>query len=167
MDHRSQPRRVRRQPEPGAGARNLRGTAHRRRRHRRTPGRAPERGDRALSIRLSGEFHVLLAECTGSPLVVRELQELLSRTSMLVAFFEAAAASECACEEHEEILVALAEGDAARALKAMHTHLSLIETRLTPRAALPAVSDVEQELRHAWGAARKAAVKRLGKSTRT
>lgn len=123
--------------------------------HGRAEHAALKRGDRALSIRLSGEFHVLLAESTGSPFVVRELQELVSRTSLLVAFFETAAASECACEEHEEILVALSAGDAARALKAMHAHLSLIETRLTPRAALPAVGDVEPELRHAWGAARK------------
>ena len=123
--------------------------------HGRAEQTALKRGDRALSIRLSGEFHVLLAECTGSQFVVRELQELVSRTSMPVAFFEAAAASECACEEHEEILVALSEGDAARALKAMHAHLSLIETRLTPRASLPSVSDVEQELRRAWTAASK------------
>lgn len=128
---------------------------------------ALKRGDRALSIRLSGEFHVLLAECTGSPFVVRELQELVSRTSMLVAFFEAAAASECACEEHEEILVALSEGDAARASKAMHAHLSLIETRRTPRAALPAVSDVEQELRHAWAGAHKARPKTPGPPRRS
>lgn len=117
---------------------------------------AVKRGDRALSIRLSGEFHNLLAECTASPLVVRQLHELVSRTSMLVAFFEPAAASECACEEHEEILAALAKGDAARAIKAMHTHLSLIETRLTPRMSPPEPQgDPEKELKRAWAAARR------------
>ncbi len=110
---------------------------------------------------------MLLAECTGSQFVVRELQELVSRTSMLVAFFEVAATSECACEEHQEILVALSEGDAARALKAIHAHLSLIETRLTPRALLPAVSDVAQELRHAWASARQSNLKRVRKPARS
>jgi DNA-binding GntR family transcriptional regulator len=134
--------------------------------HGRREHEALKGGDRALSIRLSGEFHVLLAECTGSEFVVRELQELVSRTSMLVAFFEAPAASACACEEHEEILVALSEGDAARALKAMHAHLSLIETRLTPRAAPVDAKDPEAELKQAWAAARKAARGRSRKTVR-
>lgn len=117
---------------------------------------ALKRGDRALSIRLSGEFHTLLAACVASPFVLRQLQELVSRTSMLVAFFEPAASSECACEEHEEILAALLKADPARAMKAMHTHLSLIETRLTPRAALPdALAEPETELARAWAVATK------------
>lgn len=124
--------------------------AHGRREHE-----ALHAGNRALSIRLSGEFHVLLAEATGSPFVIRELQELVSRTSMLVAFFEPAAASECACEEHGEILHALTAGDAGRAIRAMHSHLSLIETRLTPRMEPPAANDPEAELERAWKAAAK------------
>ncbi len=111
---------------------------------------AAHAGDRALSIRLSGEFHLLLAACTGSPFVVREVQELVSRTSMLVAFFEPAASTECALEEHEEILAALAQGDAARAMKAMHVHLSLIETRLQPRAQAADAADPETEIARAW-----------------
>ena len=109
-------------------------------------------GDRALSIRLSGEFHILLAEQTESAFVVRQLQELVSRTSMLVAFFEPAASSECACEEHEDILQALAQGEAARAVKAMHVHLSLIETRLRPRPAAEPAADAETEIATAWSA---------------
>ena len=117
---------------------------------------ALRRGDRALSIRLSGQFHTLLAECAASPFVLRQLQELVSRTSMLVAFFEPAAASECACEEHEEILDALVQGDAGRAIKAMHSHLSLIETRLRPRLAAPETpNDPERALRLAWAAAQR------------
>lgn len=124
--------------------------AHGKREHQ-----ALTRGDRALSIRLSGQFHILLAECAGSPFVLRQLQELVSRTSMLVAFFEPAASSECACEEHEDILGALVQGDAARAIKAMHSHLSLIETRLTPRvAASEPPIDPEQALRLAWAVAK-------------
>ena len=112
-------------------------------------------GDRAASIRLSGEFHQLLASFTDSPFVVRQLHELVSRTAMLVAFFEPAAASECACEEHEDILRALARGDVARAVKAMHVHLSLIETRLRPRAGegVATDADTEAEIARAWARA--------------
>ena len=119
--------------------------AHGRREHA-----ALDRGDRALSIRLSGEFHVQLAQCTGSPFVVRELHELVSRTSMLVAFFESPGASACACEEHQAILTALSAGDAGSALKAMHTHLSLIETRLSQRTPPTAPSEPLAELARAW-----------------
>lgn len=114
-------------------------------------------GDRAQSIRLSGEFHMLLAGFTGSAFVMRELQELVSRTSMLVAFFEPAASSECACEEHDEILMALQQGDAARAVKAMHVHLSLIETRLRPRVGNATAPDAEAEIARAWAAAQNGA----------
>jgi DNA-binding GntR family transcriptional regulator len=112
--------------------------------------------DRARSIQLSGEFHLLLASFADSPFVLRTLQELVSRTAMLVAFFEPAASSACACEEHEDILRALAQGDAARAMKAMHVHLSLIETRLQPRAQAGTAADADAEIARAWEAAQHA-----------
>ena len=76
-------------------------------------------GDRARSIRLSGEFHLMLGRATGNPLVQRELQHLVSRTSMLVALFEPARAMRCACEEHADVLAALTAGDGSSAMKAM------------------------------------------------
>ncbi|GHC89903.1 transcriptional regulator [Pseudorhodoferax aquiterrae] len=111
--------------------------------------------DRARSIQLSGEFHLLLASFADSPFVLRALQELVSRTAMLVAFFEPAASSACACEEHDDIVRALAQGDAARAMKAMHAHLSLIETRLQPRAQAACGSDADAEIARAWEAAQQ------------
>jgi len=125
--------------------------------HGRREHQALHAGDRALSIRLSGEFHMLLASFAGSPFVLRELQELVSRTSMLVAFFEPAASSSCACDEHEEIFEALRRGDGARAMKAMHVHLSLIETRLIPRVPLHEGAgeseDTDVSIARAWAAA--------------
>ena len=111
-------------------------------------------GDRALSIRLSAEFHCLLAACCGSEFIQRQLQELVSRTSMLVAFFESEAASSCACEEHELIVEALREGDVRGALRSMHSHLSLVETRLRPRTAPRFAGDSVAVLEKAWRAER-------------
>lgn len=129
--------------------------------HGRREAAALKAGDRSESIRLSGEYHVLLAECAGSPFVERSMRELVSRTSMLVAMFESPGASSCACEEHEEITVALAEGDPARAVRAMHAHLSLIETRLTPRPlGAPVDASPEAVLRRAWSEARKSGARR-------
>lgn len=122
--------------------------------HTRRERLALKRGDRALSIRLSADFHELLAACCGSEFIRRELRELVSRTSMLVAFYEPDAASSCACEEHELVLEALREGDARGALRAMHSHLSLIETRLQPRGARSSGVDPIVVLAHAWRDAR-------------
>lgn len=112
---------------------------------------ATGRRDRAESVRLSAEFHYLLARATGSEWIETQLRQLVSRTSMLVALFEPARAMRCGCEEHAEIVDALAAGDAPAAMKAMHRHLALIETRLRPSADTPTDDPVEV-LRAAWAA---------------
>jgi DNA-binding GntR family transcriptional regulator len=118
--------------------------------HGRRERAALRKGDRSTAIRLSGEFHLLLAQCAGSDAVTRQLQELVSRTAMLVALFEDSMAGTCTCDEHEEIVEALRAGDAQRALRAMHAHLSLIETRLAPRALPECPIAPEKEIARAW-----------------
>lgn len=120
--------------------------------------RAARNGDRAESIRLSGQFHLLLAQATGSALIERELQHLVSRTSMLVALFEPARAMRCACEEHADILAALNAGDCGRAMGAMTRHLALIETRLRPARSTPG-DDAVQVVQEAWLAVQKSHAK--------
>ncbi len=110
---------------------------------------AHEHKSRAESVRLSGEFHILLAHMTKNEFVIRTMQELVARTSMLVAFFEDSNASECAVEEHEEILVALESRNPGAAAHAMMAHLALIETRLHPRAAPVGKADVQPALQAA------------------
>jgi len=112
---------------------------------------AQEGGDRAESVRLSAEFHVLLAQATRSAFVLQQVQELVSRTSMLVAVFEPARASQCACDEHRDIFTALLSGDGAAASRSMRTHLSLIETRLRPGVAAPS-RDAVETLSAMWAA---------------
>jgi DNA-binding GntR family transcriptional regulator len=127
--------------------------------HVRKESAAAEAGNRAESIRLSGEFHQLLARATGSAFIQRELQHLVSRTSMLVALFEPARSMRCACEEHQDIVTALLSGDGPGAMKAMHRHLALIETRLRPTRDLPSGDPVDV-LRADWLALQKPPRKR-------
>ncbi len=117
--------------------------------HLRKEEQAARNGDRAEGIRLSGEFHLLLAQATGSALITRELQHLVSRTAMLVALFEPARAMRCACEEHADILGAQKAGDSGRAMLVMTRHLALIETRLRPQPEAPG-SDAVEVVRDAW-----------------
>ncbi|MFL9909235.1 GntR family transcriptional regulator [Paraburkholderia sp. RL17-337-BIB-A] len=113
---------------------------------------AIRRGDRALSIQLSSRFHHLLATFCANPFVTRELEELVSRILMLEAFFvaEPGAASQCSCDEHRDIVDALIDGDTARAVKSMHVHLSMIETRLQPEMFVRPAVDPDVVLQRAW-----------------
>lgn len=126
-------------------------TVERLREHMDRESAALKSGDRAESVRLSMQFHMILAEATGNFFIVRQVQELVSRTSMLVAVYEAANASQCACEEHRDIFTALVGGDGAGAARAMRAHLSLIETRLRPGVMAPARDAVEL-LAQLWAA---------------
>jgi DNA-binding GntR family transcriptional regulator len=104
-------------------------------------------GDRARGVQLSGAFHLRLAEMAGNEFIQRYMQELVSRTAMLVALFETGA-PDCGVHEHAEIVDALERHDGPRAAQLGTVHLSMIETRLKPRAdARPQTVDVVELLR--------------------
>ncbi|MGO4284862.1 FCD domain-containing protein [Bosea sp. TAB14] len=103
--------------------------------------------DQASWQKLSAEFHYLLAEMTQNPLVQRQAQELISRTLMLVKRYETSAGSACGCDEHRAIFRALAGRERGKAVKAMTTHLSLVETRLRPTLCEPVGPSLEDALR--------------------
>lgn len=90
---------------------------------------AADKEDRVRMIQLSGAFHVKLAAMLDNEYISRYMQELVSRTSMLVALFEQSAPP-CSLHEHEEIIDALRRRDGAQAAKLGIAHLALIETRL-------------------------------------
>jgi DNA-binding GntR family transcriptional regulator len=110
---------------------------------------AHDLGNRAESIRLSGAFHVLLAEMTRNALVIHQLRELVGRTAILVALLEDDSTPRCGVDEHAAILRALASREPAAAARAMTAHLSLIETRLQPRSARRRKADLDATLRAA------------------
>jgi DNA-binding GntR family transcriptional regulator len=107
--------------------------------------RAYDAKDHAESVRLSGLFHTDLAEMTGNPFVIRTLQELVSRTAMLVAYHEARG-SECGCAEHRSILRAIGARDGAEAGREMRQHLSLVETRLQAPPVRSSTADLDAVL---------------------
>jgi DNA-binding GntR family transcriptional regulator len=82
-----------------------------------------------LSIRLAGEFHILLAEMTGSPVLKRYVSEVASRCGLILALYSRPHSSECGVSEHRAIIKALVAGDAARATAAMDKHLDAVASR--------------------------------------
>ncbi|TBW38965.1 GntR family transcriptional regulator [Siculibacillus lacustris] len=104
-------------------------------------------GAKSESMRLSGAFHMVLAELTGNAYIVRQMQELVIRTTMLDAFFDPGLSWSCSCDEHQEIFRRLVHRDTAQAVRAMTTHLSSVETRFRPIRCEPVEVDLEAVLR--------------------
>jgi DNA-binding GntR family transcriptional regulator len=82
-----------------------------------------------LSIRLATEFHILLAQMTGSPVLARYVSEVSSRCGLILALYSRPHSSDCAVNEHRAIIAALAAGDAARACALMEEHLEAVASR--------------------------------------
>ncbi len=82
-----------------------------------------------LSIRLAGEFHILLSDMTGSALLTRYVSEVTSRSGLILALYGRPHSSECAVSEHRAVIKALAKGDAAAAIEVMDSHLEAVADR--------------------------------------
>jgi DNA-binding GntR family transcriptional regulator len=87
-------------------------------------------GDRAASVSLSGEFHLLLVDALVNPELSRFLRELLSRSSLMVSAFEPARLSICGIDEHAAIAAALKARDPDRAIALSGEHFRHIEERV-------------------------------------
>jgi DNA-binding GntR family transcriptional regulator len=102
--------------------------------------------DEPLSIRLATEFHILLAEMTGSPVLTRYVSENASRCGLTLALYSRPHSSECAVSEHRAIITALAKGDAARAKSLMHDHLDAVAGRALIVSRPPQDRDIKNIL---------------------
>jgi DNA-binding GntR family transcriptional regulator len=121
--------------------------AERLRRHLAKEQQAQAAGDRRRLIRRSGEFHLLLAELAGNRAIARFLRELISRTSLIIALYEAPGESCCPVDEHAEVIEALAGGRADVADQKMRAHLSGIERRLRLDRSPERTVDLQEVLR--------------------
>jgi DNA-binding GntR family transcriptional regulator len=91
---------------------------------------ARQRGDLAEVVRLSGGFHLLIAELSGSRYLFEVLRDLVSRTSLITAMYQPRSEEDCGPDEHAAIVEMIARGDAAAARQAMDHHIHHVEARL-------------------------------------
>ncbi|TCS58955.1 DNA-binding GntR family transcriptional regulator [Primorskyibacter sedentarius] len=85
--------------------------------------------DGPVSIRLAGEFHMLLAELTGNPVLTRYVSEVVLRCSLIMSLYARSHSSDCAVDEHSQIINAIRTGDASRAINIMEHHLGAVADR--------------------------------------
>lgn len=92
---------------------------------------ARRRDDRRAIVRLSGEFHQLIAELAGNTALSRSMRELSTLTCLIIFLYDAPTAASCRADEHSEIIEAIARRDADRAEKLVLKHLEHIESSLS------------------------------------
>ncbi|MHC1550607.1 GntR family transcriptional regulator [Phyllobacterium sp. K27] len=96
-------------------------------------------------IKLSGGFHLLLAEVAGSDFLFATMRDLISRSSLITAVYRNTNRFNCGPDEHAEIVEAIAKGDPATATRLMEHHLEHVETELD----LSEIRDQPHDLRSA------------------
>lgn len=99
---------------------------------------ARARQDRPTMVRLSGEFHIRLAECAGNQMLERSMRELASLTCLAIFLYDAPHATACREDEHEQLVAAIEGRRTERAVALMLEHLDHIESSmdLTPRVEM-------------------------------
>lgn len=81
-------------------------------------------------IRLSGEFHMLLAELSGADMLFRIMRELTTFTCLIITLYDKPTVSACSDEEHSALIDCLEAGDGEGARQRMLAHLQGIEQAL-------------------------------------
>lgn len=99
-------------------------------------------GPDAVSIRLATEFHILLAEMTESPILIRYVSEISYRCCLILSLFSRPHSSDCAISEHRALIDALAAGKAEDVMALMHHHLEAVADRALVASAKPRGRDI-------------------------
>lgn len=92
-------------------------------------------GDMRRAIRLSGDFHLHIANAAQHQTLGRILRELVSRTSLILMAYGTntapmSEASRCGCREHRALLDAIRLRDAREGARLMGEHLAQLESQL-------------------------------------
>jgi DNA-binding GntR family transcriptional regulator len=91
---------------------------------------ARRRNDTRSVIRLSGEFHMLLADLAGNSAVTRNMRELSTLTCLIISLYDAPTSEACRADEHALLIDSIEVADVASAERIMLAHLDHIESSL-------------------------------------
>jgi DNA-binding GntR family transcriptional regulator len=91
---------------------------------------AQDRQEQRIRIKLSGDFHLMVAELLDNGALSGFLRALVSRTSLVIAVYEAPGGPPCRCSDHGDIVELIAKRQAKAAVSAMVGHLKRIEDSL-------------------------------------
>jgi DNA-binding GntR family transcriptional regulator len=100
--------------------------------------------DRSAGIKLSGGFHLLLAELSGSPFLHGILRDLISRSSLITAIYRRTELHDCGPDEHSDLIARIKARDYEGARAIMHEHLQHIENDLDLKTEDTSLRDLRQ-----------------------
>jgi len=99
-------------------------------RHLELEASAYEKGNRRNAIRLSGAFHVMLAEIANNGVMIRTIKELVTRSSLIIGIFGSTGIASCQDDDHLKIIDAFETNDQELAAELMKTHLNHIQKNI-------------------------------------
>jgi len=102
--------------------------------------------NRHESIKLSGEFHLVLAELAGNEVVTDIIRGLIARSSLIIALYQRLVSADCAPDEHGELVEALNGRPARVVARMMDEHLRHVEAGLLLSAPVRAAVDLRSVL---------------------
>ncbi len=96
-------------------------------------------GEMREGLKLSVDFHRVIAKMAGNTALAEILDQLVSRTPLVVAAYrDATRTNTCANREHADLIDAIAAHDADDAVRVMKCHLCNLENQLNFAEAAPA-----------------------------
>lgn len=87
-------------------------------------------GDKRSIIRLSGDFHQIIAEMAGNAFLARVMRELETLTCLVIILYDAPNVRSCPHREHGTLIDAIDAHDDERAATLMREHLNHVESSL-------------------------------------
>jgi DNA-binding GntR family transcriptional regulator len=99
--------------------------------------------DRRAIIRLSGDFHQIIAELAGNGFLARTMRELETLTCLVIILYDAPNVPSCPHHEHSGIIDAVEAHDGERAARLMQDHLNHVEGSLDLSQAADGEVDLE------------------------
>ncbi len=81
-------------------------------------------------LRLSGDFHIRLAQLSNNSTLLSYLKELVPQTSLIIAMYQTPHHTLCSHQEHFDIIDVISTGDVSAAQEVMDRHLVHIEEKL-------------------------------------
>lgn len=86
--------------------------------------------DKRAIIRLSGEFHQLIADIAGNRFLAKTMRELETLTCLVIILYDAPNVPACPYHEHADLVDAIEARDEKRATASMEKHLLHVEAAL-------------------------------------
>lgn len=103
-----------------------------------------ENANRSSGLRISGDFHIRLAEISGNQTLAEIIRRLVPQTSLVIALYEKPGFTNCSHHEHYALVESILERDKHKAGQLMDTHLKSIGDKLqfTDSKDKPRLSEV-------------------------